>query len=288
MEIHKTLDHAMYYKCVDVGQILVVYENMQKLQEAENAKDYKVDGYPSFYHSGLTPPMKRVVQRRFKAREHKSEPPPRGEVVQAMTELKNLIAQITKDANKTRGGRKGGGSSSAMSGGDTNKIVEEIEDVEVEYEPWMTDDGNKPEGIEFDETDALCYQHPEIWLDPLVIEKNNSIDYSANSGSLSSASGGKSSKQQHTTSSKNAGSTTKKKSKKKKKRDDGSACSSMSSASGNFMKMLSSNAGGVNSLFGSSGNSNKSDIDQAALSLAEASNDDALEFLNNDDFFKFD
>ena len=41
-----------------------------------------------------------------------------------------------------------------------------MEDVEVTYQRWMDDHGKTSAGIEFDETDALCYKYPELSLDP--------------------------------------------------------------------------------------------------------------------------
>ena len=163
VEVHKTFDHNVYYKCSDVGQMLIVYENLSSLEEAEGMKDYKVEEFQSYFHSGLTPPMKRVVQRRFKAREHKNEPYRRSEVVEVMTHLRDLILQIRPDTSKNKSKSKG---SNANSSSDASKVIEVIEDVEVPYEPWMTNDGKTPEGIQFDETDALCYKHPELWLHP--------------------------------------------------------------------------------------------------------------------------
>jgi len=68
VEVHKTHDHAMYYKSCDIAQMLIVYEDSMALDEADAYQ--KSDGYPSFYHSGLTQAMKRVVERRFAFREH--------------------------------------------------------------------------------------------------------------------------------------------------------------------------------------------------------------------------
>ena len=63
--------------------------------EAENEKGYKIEGFPSYYHSGLTPPMRRVVQRRylsrFEERDTKPVPPPREEVAAVEKELKELL-----------------------------------------------------------------------------------------------------------------------------------------------------------------------------------------------------
>ena len=49
VEIHKTHDHAMYYKSCDVAQMLIVYEDSMALDEADAYP--KTDGYPSYYHS---------------------------------------------------------------------------------------------------------------------------------------------------------------------------------------------------------------------------------------------
>lgn len=159
IEIHKTHDHAMYYKCVDVAQMLIVYEDMTALEEAESMAGYRVDGFPSYYHSGLTPPMTKVVSRRFKQREHVSVPPPFEEVQEVEQYLMELIQSIsTKDPNKNKPGR---GNASI-----STKVLEEIDDEIVDYEPWMDDYGRTPKGIEFSERDAICKAHPEIWLDP--------------------------------------------------------------------------------------------------------------------------
>ena len=156
VEIHKTFDHATYYKSSDVGQILIVYEDMTHLEESESVPGYRVEGYPSYYPSGLTPPMKRVVERRFNAREHKSVAPPRSEIAEVEKELKSLIDRTEKGSGKGKG--KGG-----VAG--QGKPIEEVVDDVVDYEPWMTDYGRQPYGITFDEKDTIAAKHPEIWLD---------------------------------------------------------------------------------------------------------------------------
>lgn len=60
---------------------------------------------------------------------------------------------------------KGGGSSSA------SKVLTEYEDEVVQYEPWMDNYGSG-KGIEFGEDDELCLQHPELWLDPNEMGKD--------------------------------------------------------------------------------------------------------------------
>ena len=117
VEVHKTLDHAMYYKCANVGQILIVYEDATHLEEAESVSGYRTEGYPSYYHSGLTPPMKRVVKRRFVARQHRSVAPPRSDVSAVEKELKELIDTISKDTSKSKSKSKGGGAGSVAARG---------------------------------------------------------------------------------------------------------------------------------------------------------------------------
>ena len=166
VEIHKTHDHASYYKCSDVGQILIVYEDMTHLEESESVPAYKVEGYPSYYHSGITPPLKRVVERRFAAREHKSVAPPRSEISEVEKELKSLIDQTEKGAGKGKGKGRGKGSGSVQ-----GKAIEEVVDEIVDYEPWMDENGAQPYGITFDEKDIVATKHPEIWLDPKEIKE---------------------------------------------------------------------------------------------------------------------
>lgn len=74
----------------------IVYESRKAFEKAESTKDYKVEEFHSYFHSGLTLPVKRVVQRRFKAKEHKNEPYRCDEV----SDVKQLISQIRPDASK--------------------------------------------------------------------------------------------------------------------------------------------------------------------------------------------
>jgi transcription initiation factor TFIID subunit 7 len=99
VELHKTHDHACYYKCVDVCQMLVVYEDEMALEEAEFVPP---EGFPSYYHSGITPPMRRVVERRFAAREHRALAPPRAAILDVETELTDLMENLAKDEKNRR------------------------------------------------------------------------------------------------------------------------------------------------------------------------------------------
>jgi hypothetical protein len=167
IEIHKTHDHAMYYKCVDVAQMLIVYEDMTSLEEAESSPGYKSDAHPSYYRSGLTPPMDKVVQRRFMNREHSAVPPQMQEVMEVEKDLVALMDAIsTKDPTK-RAGRGNHGTNRSMH----TKVLEEVEDTFVGYEPWMDDYGKEPKGVEFDEMDVKCKTHPELWLDEEELKK---------------------------------------------------------------------------------------------------------------------
>lgn len=157
VELHKTHDHAMYYKCADVAQMLIVYEDMTAMEEAETTPKYKNEKFPSYYHSGLTPPTSRIVEKRFAQRTHSPVPPPLDEIKKVEEELKALMDTISmKDTTKQKKNSKP----------TSNAIIEEVEEVVVQYEPWMDDNGNKPDGIQFDEKDEICLQHPEVWLDP--------------------------------------------------------------------------------------------------------------------------
>mmetsp|Transcript_25770 Transcript_25770/g.43990 ORF Transcript_25770/g.43990 Transcript_25770/m.43990 type:complete len:382 (+) Transcript_25770:88-1233(+) len=153
VEVHRTHDHANYHKSADVGQMLIVYEDKYAMEEAENEKGYKVDGFPSYFHSGLTPPMRKVVQRRylsrFEERDTKPQPPPKSDVSEVEKELQELITKFSTGKGK----QKRGGASSAAS---KAKEIQEVEEEIVDYEPWMGDGGT------FTVDDAIM--HPECWL----------------------------------------------------------------------------------------------------------------------------
>lgn len=165
VEVHKTHDHATYHKSADIGQMLIVYEDEYAMEEAENEKGYKIEGFPSYYHSGLSPPMKRVVQRRFRARfeerESKPIPPPHKEVSEVEKGIQELIAKLSSKPGKQKrgggGGRQRGGGASTATVTTKDKIIEEVEDEIVDYEPWMGEGG-----IIYTVEDAK--KHPEWWL----------------------------------------------------------------------------------------------------------------------------
>jgi transcription initiation factor TFIID subunit 7 len=158
VELLKTHDHVMYYKSSDVAQLLLVYEDEMAMEEAENMPHYSSDNFPSYYHSGLTPPLKRVVERRFEKRDHSPVPPPRTEIAEIEEELRVMIERIS-DTAKAKGKNKSQALSTA-----TSKVIQEIEDELVEYEPWMDANGTKPNGIEFDVDDPKVAKNPALWL----------------------------------------------------------------------------------------------------------------------------
>ena len=155
LEIHKTYDHSSYHKAADVGQMLIVYEDENVMDEAETEKTYTVEGFPSYYHSGLTPPMQNVVKRRylsrFEERDTKPIPPPKSEVAEVEKELQELIANLSTGKGKQK--KTGAKSSSAAA---RDKVIEVVEDEIVDYEPWMG------EGGKFTVEDAKM--HPEWFL----------------------------------------------------------------------------------------------------------------------------
>mmetsp|Transcript_6487 Transcript_6487/g.11177 ORF Transcript_6487/g.11177 Transcript_6487/m.11177 type:complete len:357 (+) Transcript_6487:75-1145(+) len=163
IELHKTHDHAMYYKSCDIAQMLIVYEDSMALDEADAYP--KTDGYPSYYHSGITPPMKRVVERKWALREHQPRAPPRNEVSDTEKELHELMCKISKE-----GGKRNKVPSLATAQ-HQNKILEEVVEEVIDYEPWMDDYGRQTSGIEFDVGDQIASVHPEIWLEPEKIQQ---------------------------------------------------------------------------------------------------------------------
>lgn len=171
IEVHKTHDHANYHKAADIGQMLIVYEDERAMEEAENEKNYTNEGFPSYYHSGITPPMKRVVERRylsrFEERDTKPIPPPKSQVSEVEKDLQSLISKL---AVKSKGGKKGSSKSKAkptVSSSTTtttkDKVIEEIEEEIVDYEPWMG------EGGVFTIDDAKM--HPEWFLTSAEIKE---------------------------------------------------------------------------------------------------------------------
>ena len=163
VELHKTHDHAAYYKAADIAQMLIVYEDDMALEEDDMATNPPIEGFPSYFHSGLTPPMRKVVERRFSAREHKAVAPPRAAVADVELELIELMEKLSKDEKGKR--------NKVPTLTSANKVLEEVEEEVVEYEPWMSDFGRQPHGIEFEADDQLCSVHPEVWLSAAEIQK---------------------------------------------------------------------------------------------------------------------
>jgi len=151
--------------------MLIVYEDERAMEEAENEKNYTNEGFPSYYHSGITPPTKRVVERRylsrFEERDTKPIPPPKSQVSEVEKDLQSLISKL---AVKAKGGKKGSSKSktkSTVSSSTTtttkDKVIEEIEEEIVDYEPWMG------EGGVFTIDDAKM--HPEWFLTSAEIKE---------------------------------------------------------------------------------------------------------------------
>lgn len=174
VELHKTHDHAAYYKSADIAQMLIVYEDEMALEEAE---ERPVDGFPSYYPSGLLPPTKRVVERRFAVREHDAAAPPRSAVTDVEAEIVKLmdyIAHSEKAASKRSNNNSNKAPQLTASG--SNKVFEEVAEEVVDYEPWMNDFGRQSAGVEFDADDQQCSLHPEVWLSPETIRSIKEVD----------------------------------------------------------------------------------------------------------------
>lgn len=135
------------------------------MNEAESDKNYRVEGFPSYYPSGLSPPMHQTVQRRylsrFEERDTRPCPPPPEDVSIVEDELLRLMMKSSSiaKAGKTKGGPRGGGGmgETQSSSSSKSKVIEEIEEEIVDYEPWMGEGG----GVYTVEDAKL---HPEWWL----------------------------------------------------------------------------------------------------------------------------
>eukprot|EP00977_Amphora_coffeiformis_P004790 scaffold1033_cov171-Amphora_coffeaeformis.AAC.7 len=169
VEVHKTLDHASYYKATDIAQMLIVYEDHLSFDEAQ---EKPIEGFPSYYHSGLTPPMKRVVERRFErtytSRDRKAIPPPRAAVQDVEDQLLTLMEKLQKDEKSQGSSNKRSNKLPTLTS--ATKDLVEIEEEVVDYEPWMDANGTQPHGIEFDAEDALAKVHPQVWLPAETIQ----------------------------------------------------------------------------------------------------------------------
>jgi len=167
VELHKTHDHAAYYKCTDVAQILTVYEDDMALEE-DKEKDMNA-AYPSYAPSGLTPPLRGVVKKHFRKRQAKP-PPPRAAVAYVENYLIDLMQQLAKQGNKkstpSKEGRKNPKQpkSKVPTLTSANKVLEEVEDEVIDYEAWMGT------GLEIEANEAPL-KHPEVWLDPDTIRE---------------------------------------------------------------------------------------------------------------------
>ena len=177
VELHKTHDHAAYYKCSDVAQMLIVYEDEMALEEG--AEEKPIEGFPSYYHSGLTPPMRRVVERRFARREHPAAPPPRAAVTDVETEIIGLMERIAmseKAAVSSTSKQQQQQKNKVPQLTSANKVFEEVVEDVVDFEPWMNDFGRQMAGIEFDGDDQQCSLHPEVWLSPEAIRAIKEVE----------------------------------------------------------------------------------------------------------------
>ena len=166
VELHKTYDHASYFKSADVAQRLIVYENEDSFQEALQ-EEKPISGFPSYHPSGLTPPMERVVERRFapcltnlRGRNGATAPPKA-----AVQEMEPFILQVMEQLHEASG-RKRRSQKEIVTLTKAEHDLVEVEEEVVEFEPWMIGHGKQPEGIEFKEDAEIAKLHPEIWLSP--------------------------------------------------------------------------------------------------------------------------
>ena len=275
VEVHKTHDHATYHKSADIGQMLIVYEDEYAMEEAENEKGYKIEGFPSYYHSGLTPPMKRVVQRRFRARfeerESKAIPPPPKEVADVERGIQELITQLTSKPGKQKGRGRGGSAAAASTSASSTvttkeKVIEEIEDEVVDYEPWM--ESGKIYTIE----DAK--KHPEWWLTKEELKEIETARKAEEDEKQRKAEKALEKKKR-------------KEEKKKKKQEEKAAAAAAAAGSGSGSKKKK----GIPSLSSRMSAEEAEpidDVEAAARLINQGNEDDFLLELGNDDMFNFE
>jgi len=90
VETHKTYDKTVFYKSNDVSQVLQVFNTPEEREKVRNdICRYAADGFQGVIASGLTPPTKHIVSRRFL----KTRPPGYNKFPpQQLTELINEIS----------------------------------------------------------------------------------------------------------------------------------------------------------------------------------------------------
>lgn len=96
-------------------------------------------------------------------REHQPRAPPRNEVADVEREIHQLMTKISKESSSANKRSKVPSLATAQH---QNKVLEEVLEEVVDYEPWMDDEGRQQAGIEFDAEDTIATKHPEIWLAP--------------------------------------------------------------------------------------------------------------------------
>lgn len=114
--------------------------------------------------------MKHVVERRFAMREHQPLAPPRLEVMDVERDLQDLMTKISKEGSG-KGKTTRNKIPSLATAQHQNKVLEEVVEEVVDYEPWMDDYGRQEAGIEFDASDQIATVHPEIWISPEKIRE---------------------------------------------------------------------------------------------------------------------
>lgn len=268
VELHKTHDHVMYYKCADVAQMLIVYEDSTALAEAEDDIP-KAEGFPSYYHSGLTTALRKVVERRFAAREHSPVAPPRQEVSDVEEQLVDLMERISKEGAANEKPAKRSKVPSLTSASLANKVLVEVSEEIVEYEPWMDDFGRQPQGLEFEADDQLCSLHPEVWLEPDTIREIR--EQEAAEAELKKK--------------KAASKTEKKKKKEKQKKEKEQAAAAAAAAAAEEKAATPHKKKGIASKK-SSKMEEMDELTQIAASMLKT--DDNMDMLEDDDLFDFD
>ena len=173
VELQKTQDHSNYAKLGEVGQCLVVGDEAKEGAETlEQVRALRERGeisreapHWSYMKSGIAPPAKNIVERRFKRSRTPGAEHPGKYDPSEVAGVEILLQKIIKE--KIIGGGKSGKKVKKVSPSVLKeKEIVEVEEEVVKYEPYMDDYGRSQGGVAFEEDDPRAKDNPGIWLPP--------------------------------------------------------------------------------------------------------------------------
>ena len=167
VELMQTHDHGDYFKCGDVGQMLIVHESEEEQDALDTTlaehyarvKGTLPPGARFTYPSGLAPPNADIVEGNFAAVHTRNAADFTKAEVRATEDV------LERSRRKDGGGKKrvvadgGGGGGKQKNEWCWREVQEEV----VDFEPWMLQDkSDLNSGKTVLSTDDLVKEHPEI------------------------------------------------------------------------------------------------------------------------------